>query len=305
MSHISASRNESRSISVQIPAQFSFKETLSFLDRGFDECLYRVSDEKVSRLISFLDGDGILSVSQKGEALQVELQKEKVCDADLKSARAFVLQWFDLKRDISPFYERLVEHPVLSHFAKDYYGCRLLGIPDLFEAICWAIIGQQINLTFAHQVKRSLVEEYGERKVFAGQTYYSFPKPEKLATVSREKLRSLKFSRQKIEYLITVSKAFAENRMSKAILEDCGNKEEKIAKLIELKGIGIWTANYVLMKSLREMACITYGDAGLNKAIHILFGTGKKPSKNEIGEIFKNFGGWESYLNFYLWRSLG
>lgn len=290
---------------IPIPDKFSFEETLKFLDRGFDECLYFVSEGVVSRMLRFPDGDGIIQIFQEGDVLQIELQKERVNDGDLDSVKVLVSDWFDLNRDIAPFYKLLAKHSVLGHFVKVYFGSRLVGIPSLYEAICWAIIGQQINLTFAHQVKRSLVEEYGGQKKFGARVYYNFPTPEKLAIASREKLRDLKFSRQKIEYLILISRIFAEGGMSKAILSACDSKEERMTKLTDIKGIGVWTANYVLMKSMGEMSCITYGDAGLNKAVNRFFGTGSKPDKGQIDEIFKDFTGWESYLNFYLWRSLG
>jgi len=243
-------------------------------------------------------------VSQKGEVLLIELQKERVSDSDLEAVKAKITEWFDLNRNLTPFYKLLTQHSVLSHFVKDYYGSRLVGISDLYEAICWAIIGQQINLTFAHQVKKALVEKYGERKVLQGRGYHVFPRPDKLVKASRESLRELKLSRQKIEYLLIISNIFADGGMSKAILGACISKEAKMAKLMEIKGIGVWTANYVLMKSMGEMSCITYGDTGLNKAVNRLFGIGSKPDKGKINEIFKDFAGWESYLNFYLWRSL-
>ncbi|NOX99474.1 MAG: DNA-3-methyladenine glycosylase 2 family protein [Verrucomicrobia bacterium] len=292
------------STTIPIPDKFSFKETLAFLDRGFDECLYFVSEGIVSKLLTFPDGDGILRVFQKENVLQIELQKEQVSDGDMEGVKALVSDWFDLNRNITPFYNLLTKHPILSHFVKDFYGSRLVGIPDLYEAICWAIIGQQINLAFAYKVKRSLVEEYGERKVFGDRVYYTFPTPERLAQASRKKLRALKFSRQKIDYLIIISRIFANGEMSKAILRAFDSKKGKLTKLMEIKGIGIWTANYVLMKSMGEMSCITYGDAGLNKAVNRFFDTGSKPDNGKIDDIFKNFAGWESYLNFYLWRSL-
>ena len=58
------------------------------------------------------------------------------------------------------------------------------------------------------------------------------------------------------------------------------------------------------MKTVRDMTCITYGDSGLNKALYTIFNTDKKPTKEEIELIFKDFKNWESYLNFYLWKSL-
>lgn len=289
---------------IPIPENYSFKETLSFLDRGYDDCLYHLSNQSVSRLIHLSGRKGLITIRQEGESLRIIVQKDKVSTDNLQAAKDYVTEWFDIERDIQPFYSLLDKHPQLSGFPKAYYGSRLIGIPALFEAICWAIIGQQINLTFAYQVKRSLVEQYGEKEIIDNQTYYLFPTPAVLAKADENTLRALKFSRQKITYLKTISNAFLNNEMSHSILFNCKNKEKRIEKLTAIKGIGIWTANYVLMKTMRDQSCITYGDSGLNKAMHLIFNIPKKPSKDEVDTIFKDFKGWESYLNFYLWKSL-
>ncbi len=291
-------------IKLPIPNHFSFNETLSFLERGYDECLYNVTDTAVSRLINLSDGKAIIKIFQNDEHLEIELQKSKISKHNLHEVESYVTEWFDLNRNIEPFYKLLKNHPLLSDLSIKYSGSRIISIPNLFEAICWAIIGQQINLAFAYKLKRLLVEKYGEKEIFNTRIYLTFPTSENLAKASRNDLIAMKFSRQKIDYLMNISNAFIDNRISKEILQNCKSKEERIEKLTSIKGIGIWTANYVLMKSIRDMSCITYGDSGLNKAIHTIFKTEKKPTKDEIDIIFKDFKNWESYLNFYLWKTL-
>jgi len=297
--------NESGQISISIPTNFSFKETLSFLDRGFDDCLYSLSGDSISKLIQLSDGKGLIKIHQKGVRLHILLTKKKVSQRNLQEAEAFVSEWFDLKRDIAPFYKLLNKHNQLFHFTKKYSGSRIIGISDLFEAICWAIIGQQINLTFAYKLKRLLVEQYGDKQMYdGGQIFYIFPTPEVLAKADRSILIEMKFSRQKIDYLLNISNAFMDGEISKSILLNCKNKNERAEKLTSIKGIGVWTANYVLMKTIRDMSCITYGDSGLNNALHTIFNMSKKPTNDEVDEIFAKFKNWESYLNFYLWKSL-
>ncbi len=289
---------------IPIPKHFSFNETLSFLDRGFDECLYNLTHNAVSRLINLSDGKGIIKIYRKGENLEIELQKREVSKYNLQEVSDYVVEWFDLTRNIEPFYRLLEDNPLLSNLAIKYSGSRIISISNLFEAICWAIIGQQITLTFAYKLKRLLVEKYGEKEIIDNQTYLSFPTPKKLVKANRNDLIEMKFSRQKIDYLMNISNAFLDNQISKEILHNCKNKNERIEKLTEIKGVGIWSANYVLMKSIRDMSCITYGDSGLNKAIYTIFKTQKKPTTDEIDIIFKDFKNSESYLNFYLWKSL-
>jgi len=296
--------NELKQIGIQIPANFSFKEILSFLDRGFDECLYHLEHDAVSRIIELSGKKALITICQKKKALAIEISKNEISEKDIREAETFVLDWFDMERDIEPFYALLSAKPELKEFPTQYFGTRLIGISNLFEALCWAIIGQQINLGFAHKLKRILVERYGGKETINNRTYFTFPTPEILAKADRNVLVEMKFSRQKIDYIINISNAFAGDQISKSILLACENNEERMEKLTAIKGIGVWTANYVLMKTMREMSCITYGDSGLNRALTTLFKTSKKPAKEEVDHIFKDFKNWESYLNFYLWRSL-
>lgn len=293
-----------KKISIPFPNNFSFQECLHYLDRGFDDCLYHLEAETVSRLVELSDGKALINIYEKSKALQIEILKESISNDNLKEVRAYVLDWLDMERNIQPFYELLSKNVALKEFPNLYSGARLVGIPNLFEALCWAIIGQQINLTFAYKLKRSLVEKYGEKEVAGNIVYYLFPTPEVLAQLDRNELIKMKFSRQKIDYILNVSNAFLSDQISKPILLKCDSKDERAEKLTKIKGIGIWTANYVLMKTMRDMSCVAYGDSGLNKALNTIFETNKKPTKEEVDDIFKNFKNWESYLNFYLWRTL-
>lgn len=74
--------------------------------------------------------------------------------------------------------------------------------------------------------------------------------------------------------------------------------------LMSVKGIGIWTANYALMKSLKEQSSIPYGDAGLLQALLIHNIITDKKDGLQIRNFFQEMRGWESYVVFYLWRSL-
>ncbi|WP_315821020.1 hypothetical protein [Paraflavitalea speifideaquila] len=98
---------------------------------------------------------------------------------------------------------------------RDFKGFRLIGIHDLYEALCWSIIGQQINLNFAYTLKRRLVETYGQKLAVKGQSLYIFPEPAVLQHASIEDLRRQQFSVRKAEYLLLVSKCLPKVRSAK------------------------------------------------------------------------------------------
>lgn len=281
---------------------FSFDACLEFLNRGYDECLYCVTADYVRRLIRISSGLVLIQVSSDGNHICVAANK-KTSIIDNEEIKLYVSDWFDVNRDISGFYKLMDSHDETKDFSTHYHGLRLMGIVDLFEALCWCVIGQQINLTFAHKIKTRLVHQFGDSFEYDGIVYHCFPTPQALIKVNREDMVNMQFSKQKIAYIENISQAFCEGELKKSQLLKL-TKQQQMDKLLAIKGIGPWTANYVSMKSLRNMSCIAYGDTGLSSALHSLFKTNKKPDKITIDNIFQPFSGWESYLNFYLWKSL-
>lgn len=291
-------------VSIDAPLNFDFQECLWFLDRNFDDCMHRVDGDQVIKVIEIEGQHVLVSIAFYENKLQIELLEGDLKQADLSKLKQFVSDWFDLEKDMESFYQLIKNDERLAYMATSYNGLRLIGIPNLFEAICWAIIGQQINLTFAYKLKRRLVEKYGTYISYNGINYHVFPNCEVLAGLYPDDLKEMQFSKSKAEYLIIIAKAFASGEISKDKLLALPDLNARQKALNSIKGIGVWTANYALMKSLKEHSCIPYGDAGLlNSLLNHNIITDKKQHK-EIELFFRDFGGWESYLVFYLWRSL-
>ena len=296
---------EQSTIQLKIPPLFSFKEIISFLDRGFDDCMYHLTSDSVTKAIRFNDGEvGIIRINEVDKYLDISIHKPTLASEDTEEVALYVTDWFDLNKDLSSFYQRLNDDPNLSFLSKKYFGSRIVSINDLFETLCWAIMGQQINLRFAYKTKRSLVEKLGTSIVFENQIYYIFPDPTTMLNTSKETLKQMQLSRQKIDYLYHASRSLEDGILNKEKLSSLRDFDQKVDLLCTIKGIGIWSANYVLMKCIGEDSCITYGDSGLNNAIKTIFNLDHKPSNMEINHIFKNYKNWESYLNFYLWKTL-
>lgn len=285
------------------PPIFSFSECLHFLDRGYDDCLYTIGQKCVYKPLKINRQQGLVKVSEQGADLKIELITGTL---PLEKVEQYITEWFDLNRSLQPFYNLLNQHQhhELSSMSKKYRGLRLIGIPDLFEALCWCIIGQQINLTFAYRLKRRLVKYFGGFLTHASKKYYFFPGPHALAEVSVEALRELQFSQRKAEYITGIAQSFASGALSKSKIRALSESNQMLKRLTEIRGVGPWTANYVLMKSLQQPNCITYGDTGLQSAVSSLLELDRKPTKEEIDSFFEPFAGWESYLNIYLWRTL-
>lgn len=291
-------------IPIPQPELFSWTECLWFLNRGFDDCMYRISGRTIRRAFD-VDGEKVLvEISHTGNQLMLEYLTGHPSRSAAKYIGKFVADWFDLDTDLAPFYQLLASHPSVADMHRLYHGLRLVAMPDLFEAIAWGILGQQINLNFAYKLKRRLVENYGTTLVFKKENYCIFPSPEVLKNANTDHLRELQLSASKAAYLINIAQNFANGKLSRQLLLALPDFPSRQKYLTAIKGIGTWTANYVLMKSLGERACIPYGDAGLLNALAGRQLIASKQHKGTLDSFFDNFKGWEAYMVFYLWRSL-
>ena len=124
-----------------------------------------------------------------------------------------------------------------------------------------------------------------------------------MANLQVSDLMPMQFSTRKAEYLIEIAKQFVSENITKIKLENM-TTEAAIKALMCIRGIGEWTANYALMKSLKRLECVTYGDVGLYNALFALKEFPKKPPREQLDEFFEKFKNWEAYTVFYLWRSL-
>jgi DNA-3-methyladenine glycosylase II len=271
---------------------------LVFLSRVPNDPLHRVASNSVRKIIRLDSTICAFELTFEKDHFTVKTDPDQ-----LERVIKYVEDWFDLETDIGPFQDCLHEVPVTKPLSI-YSGMRILAMPDLFEALSWSIIGQQINLKFAHKIKSDLIHQYGERYDFGGDELWVYPTSNRISHLTVEELMRIKFSRRKAEYLIGIAEAVDRGGLCKTNLISFKNTNEMVAELMTYRGIGRWTANYVVMKTLRRPDCIPWGDTGIQAGVKKLMGLDRKPTEPEIGDFYAPFPGYESYLTFYLWRSL-
>ncbi|WP_399283936.1 DNA-3-methyladenine glycosylase family protein [Vagococcus fluvialis] len=216
----------------------------------------------------------------------------------------FIVEWFDLQTDINPFYELAKEDLILSSLMNKFYGLRLVGMPDFYEAITWGILGQQINLQFAYTLKRRFTEKFGEKITYEELDYWIYPEAKRIAETTIEDLLELKLTLRKAEYLLDISKQIANDDISKSYF--LSFKDAKIIEkeMIKIRGIGPWIANYVLMRCFRKNEAFPMADIGLLNGIKVIENLSEKPDTTKMLALKEEWGGWASYATFYIWRLL-
>lgn len=288
---------------VETPDDFSFQHSLTFLRRSPKEVLHRVEGDAVIKALVVEGSTIVFRVSEHQKGLGIELLSGNVSRQAASYLANYVRDWFDLHTDLLPFYSLARKDELLRPLVKAYHGYRIVGQPDLFESLVWAVLGQQINLGFAYTLKGRFVLSFGKTVEWKGVPHYVFPTPEVVSAIRPDDLLALQFSRQKAAYTINIAQAFLSGEISREKLAGKTLEEAK-AELRKIKGVGNWTANYALMKTYRYPDAFPLEDAGLHNAIRQQLGLAGKPSLDRVKKIFRTYRGWEAYATLYLWRSL-
>ena len=293
--------NHEQSIEIFSPKEFNFKECLCFLNRSNQEILHYIQDGILTKLIKVYGDFILIEISCSPVSIIVNFPHSNHPLPVRKKIAEYIWEWFDLDQDLAGFYIMAAQDKILQNLAYRYTGLRMICIPDLFEALVWAIIGQQIQLTYAYTLKKNLVEQFGECITIEGTNYWHFPSYQKIAGLDVDGLRKYTHTSKKANYIIGIANAMMEGELTKETLLIKQNCRDFILKY---KGIGPWTAEYVMMKCLHFPSAFPISDVGLHLALKQQLGLERKPTINEIKELAVNWEGWQAYAVFYLWRSL-
>lgn len=213
---------------------------------------------------------------------------------------AMVRRLLGLHQDPVPFESRMAEDPLFAPLVKARPGLRVLLTATPFEALVWAILGQQINLPLAFWLRRRVIERYGAA---AEEGLIAHPRPEDLAAADPEELGRMQISRAKAACLVTLSKAVASEHLP---LEDLAHWDaaEADARLRAEKGIGPWTSHYVLMRGLGLPDCVPVGDSALATALERGLELDARPGPKEVARLMEPYAPLRSLATFHLWASL-
>ncbi|HEX5411785.1 MAG TPA: DNA-3-methyladenine glycosylase [Terriglobia bacterium] len=291
---------------------FNFVRTLKFIlsppsalnGRPHEPLMDHYQDGEYRRAI-WIDGRPVLygvaeELNSALPSLRVRVLKGKRGRSVHQQIQQAVSRQFATALDLAPFHSMAGSDKVLSRLVEHFRGMRIPQAPSVYECVVCAILEQQVNLTFAHQVKRALVETYGERVELEGRVYRIFPKPQTLASTTPADLRKLQISGPKARYIIGISRAMADGNLDLEELRSAPSDQARAA-LLEHKGIGPWTAEYVCLRALGKLDHLPSGDVGLQKAVQIFYRLRKAPTAARVEQLGEKWAGWRSYATFYLW----
>jgi len=202
-------------------------------------------------------------------------------DVDLAFVTEAMANLLALDIDLSGFYALLSADPVLGDAVGHLRGLRPPRAESVFEALVVAIIGQQISGNVARVIREGLVETYGSPIDADGYMLQAFPRPERLLDAGTDALRAHKLSGRKVEYIQDTAERTLAGELDASRFLEMDN-EEVIAELIKVRGIGRWTAEWMLMRALGRTDVLPAGDLALRRVVSDLYFGGETINEAQL-----------------------
>jgi DNA-3-methyladenine glycosylase II len=167
--------------------------------------------------------------------------------------------------------------------------CTITKHHDYFLLLCQAIIAQQISNAAAASITRRFKTLYDNR-----------PTPRLVLATSDKRLRTAGVSPQKLRYVKSLAQHFLDNTITPRRFARMPD-EAIIEELVQVKGIGRWTAEMFLIFSLGRPDVFAYDDLGLRNAIYRLYFNGKEVKKERLLALTRRWAPYRSIASWYLW----
>ncbi|MBA2452345.1 MAG: DNA-3-methyladenine glycosylase 2 [Chloroflexia bacterium] len=279
-----------------LPARepFRFDLALKYLKRSHDEVLDVVHGDRYRRAMQGPDGPVLVEATAAEAGVTARVLAGTLPEETLAC---------QIQRQFQLDYDRTqlpADDPFAGPLVEQFQGLPVVQTATPFEAMVWAILGQQINIAFAYKLKRRFVENYGEQVDHDGHTYYLFPTPDRIVMIDTDDLREIQFSRQKTRYIVGISQAIIDGELDFEEAEQLDD-EDALALLQKQIGIGRWTAEYVLMRGLGRRDVIPAGDMGLRSAVGVFQGLPGNASEQAVRDLAESWRPYRGDIAFRCW----
>ncbi|MES2150363.1 MAG: DNA-3-methyladenine glycosylase 2 [Pseudomonadota bacterium] len=285
--------------SIPLPAGYRAGDVLAFHGRDKEGTAEQVEPGRLRKGV-LLDGVPLLlDVALTAQAALCEVHADASLTAAIQArVDDALLNILGLRIDPAPFLKATRKDPLMGALAQRQPGLRIVQSATIFEALTWAIIGQQINLSFAIALRRTFILQAGRQH---SSGIWCYPEAPDVARLSVEELTARKFSRSKAETLLRLAQLVDSGSVA---LERSADIDAFSAALLAIKGIGPWTVNYALLRGYGYADCSLHGDVAIRAALQQLLGEDAKPDMARTEALLAQYKPHRTMAAAHLWASL-
>jgi AraC family transcriptional regulator of adaptative response / DNA-3-methyladenine glycosylase II len=267
---------------------------LRFLEARAVPGLEEVCGGTYRRALTLAHGTGVAELTPEVRAVRCVLRLDDL--RDLATAVARCRRLLDLDADPLAIAEALGRDAVIGDLVRARPGLRVPGCVDGDELALRAVVGQQVSLRAARRQTARLVETFGtplEQPL--GTVTHLFPAA---AVLAEAEPKSLAAPARRRETLQTLAARLASGEVR---IDAGSDPTEALTRLLDIRGIGPWTAGYVSMRGFHDPDAFPHGDAGLRRALKAL---GHPGDHGSVAVLQQRWRPWRAYAALQLWTNL-
>ncbi|AEC21503.1 HhH-GPD [Pusillimonas sp. T7-7] len=286
---------------IPLPRSYRSQDILAFHRRDAQEISERVDESSLRKGLLWQSVPACLSLSFQPRQAVVELALDGAAPAGSQDLlETTVTRMLGLTQDIDAFEQQYRKHPLLGQLISRQTGLRVPVAVTPFEALSWAITGQQISVSAAVSIRRRLI--------LATNLQHScgllcHPGPDEIAALPPDTLRQAGFSSSKTRSLQELAALIAGKQLSLDEGLQAPSIEGLRERLLAIRGIGPWTVNYTLLRGYGWLDGSLHGDVAVRHGIEALLSTPDKLNEKQAQAWLEEFSPWRALLAAHLWAS--
>ena len=265
-----------------------------------------LADGVFSRALE-IDGKTVaLSVRSVGEVerprIEVRLKGNRLSSEQESKAVGVAVRLVGAQSSRTEFYNAVEGDDPMAEFVGRFRGLGIAQSASPFEGLALSILGQQISNEVARVLRDLLVDTLGEVISVKGVDYRAFPSPASIAEAGIDELRGMKLSSRKAEYISGIAESVASGSLdldALAALPDDSIVEE----LVKLRGVGPWTAHWLLIRAFDRPDGFPEGDLALQRSLGALYNGGKRLTADEAVTLSAQWRPYRSFLVTYMFAA--
>nr|WP_068431190.1 DNA-3-methyladenine glycosylase 2 [Magnetospirillum sp. XM-1]CUW38339.1 Putative DNA-3-methyladenine glycosidase II\ len=282
-----------------LPATYRSVDILAFHRRDPSMLAERVEGDSLRKGLVWRGNPACLTIRFQGQQAWADLEIDgPASEHDASLLEAMAARMLGLTQRIEAFEAAHGGHALLGRLIADRPGLRLAVAATPFEALAWAVAGQQISVGAAISLRHRLIKAAG---ISHSSGLFCFPDAAALRSLDKAALRRAGFSQSKTEALMTLSRQIVDGALPLDDWLGGTDMAELAERLLRVRGIGPWTVGYTLLRGYGWLDGSLHGDVAVRRSLQALLDRPDSVGAEEAKSWLAPFSPWRALVAAHLW----
>lgn len=287
---------------VELPAlaPFDLQQTVAALRRRPTQQAEALIDGEYRRIISVDGRERLIGVRQCApDRVTIRALDAALTPAERETVASVIERMLGLDVDMTPLHASLAFDERLTHLAHQIAGMKPPRFDTLWHTFLCIVPFQQVSVDAGTSMLNRMIVRFGIHIEHHGHLYHGFPSAQSVRDATYDDLRGCGLSQAKIRTLQYLAAQITEGAISETEIEALDDADA-VARLVQLPGIGVWSAQIILLRGFRRLSFFPPGDSGAARGLRSLFDLPAEQVADTLAPILERLGQWRGYLYYMI-----